>query len=193
MKAAALNFRGSVILIADPSPFLCQLTHGMLRGSGATKVMTARTSVGVIQVLKDQKIDLLLCDSALPPHSGLQLTQAIRRNPHNPNRTVPILIMTGEARESTVKMARDAGANMVIAKPISPSLLFDRLNWIASHARSFIDTPTYVGPDRRFKTEGSPTGIGRRASDHAIEIAEESGPELAPDDIDSLSNAAEIG
>jgi DNA-binding response OmpR family regulator len=39
-------------------------------------------------------------------------------------------MMTADSRESTIKQARDAGANMVIAKPLSPASLYDRLTWI---------------------------------------------------------------
>jgi hypothetical protein len=101
--------------------------------------------------------------------------------------------MTSDARENTIKSARDAGANMVVTKPMSPSSLYDRLSWIAFNPRNFIDAPTYFGPDRRFKIEGYPTGVGRRKGDKPIEVAEESGPALAQDDIDSLFNITRAG
>ena len=136
MKNATLNLRDLVILVADPSPYMCMLANSMLRGFGANKAMDARSSIDAIQILTEQKIDILLCDNLLPPHGGLKLTQAIRRNVTNPNRTVPILIMTSDTRESTIKSARDAGANMVVAKPMSPSSLYDRLSWIAFNPRN---------------------------------------------------------
>ena len=162
MKNATLNLRDLVILVADPSPYMCMLANSMLRGFGANKAMDARSSIDAIQIMTEQKIDILLLDNLLPPHGGLKLTQAIRRNVNNPNRTVPILLMTSDTRESTIKYARDAGANMVVAKPMSPSSLYDRLSWIAFNPRNFVDAPTYFGPDRRFKIEGFPTGVGRR-------------------------------
>lgn len=177
-----------MILVADPSAYLCKLAQTMLKGFGANKVVDVRNSIDVIATLKEHKIDILLCDRNLPPDGGLKLTQDIRRNPNNPNRTVPIMIMTSDTRETTIKNARDVGANMVIAKPMSPATLFDRLSWIAFNPRNFIDAPTYFGPDRRFKIEGYPTGVGRRKTDNPVEVAEESGPALAQSDIDSLFN-----
>ena len=102
-------------------------------------------------------------------------------------------MMTNDAREATIKRARDSGANMVIAKPISPASLYDRLAWIASNPRKFVDTATYFGPDRRFKIEGYPGGVGRREGDKVVEVAAESGPALAQDDIDSLFSAVRTG
>jgi two-component system, chemotaxis family, chemotaxis protein CheY len=188
-----INLRDLVILVADPSSYMSMLIHSMLRGFGSNKVLEARSSTNVLQVLTNQKIDIMICDSRLPPHGGLPLTRAIRRKQDNANRTIPILVMTSDGREKTVKLARDAGANMVIAKPMSPGSLYDRLAWIAFNPRQFVDTPTYFGPDRRFKIEGYPGGVGRRKGDKAVEIGEEAGPPLAQGDIDSLFSAVRTG
>ena len=117
----------------------------------------------------------------------------IRRNQANENRTVPILVMTSDTREATIKTGRDAGANMVVAKPLSPASLYDRLAWVAFNPRQFIDTASYFGPDRRFKIEGYPGGVGRREGDTEMVVATETGPALAQDDIDNLFNAARTG
>jgi len=188
-----MNLRDLVILVADPNSYVRRVINGMLRGFGANKILEVDLSSGLFQVLSNQKIDILLCDTRLPPHGGLALTRTIRRNADNENRTIPILIMSSDTSEKTVKGARDAGANMVVLKPMSPSSLYDRLSWIAFNPRPFIDTATYFGPDRRFKIEGYPGGVGRRKGDKQIEIAEEAGPALAQDDIDSLFTAARTG
>ena len=193
MARFSINLRDLVILVADPSSYMSMLIHSMLRGFGSNKVLEARSSTSVLQVLTNQKIDILICDSRLPPHGGLPLTRAIRRKQDNANRTIPILVMTSDGRETSVKLARDAGANMVIAKPMSPGSLYDRLAWIAFNPRQFVDTPTYFGPDRRFKIEGYPNGSGRRKGDKVVEIGEEAGPALAQGDIDSLFSAVRTG
>jgi hypothetical protein len=82
---------------------------------------------------------------------------------------------------------------MVVAKPMSPASLYDRLAWVAFNPRQFVDSETYFGPDRRFKIEGYPGGVGRRKGDKVAEVAEEVGPALAQDDIDNLFNAARTG
>jgi two-component system chemotaxis response regulator CheY len=190
---SSINLRDLTILVADPSPYLCMLVHGILRGFGANKVLEAKHSFAVIETLIAQKIDILICDATLPPHGGLSLARSIRRNTENENRTMPILIMTSETREAIIKSARDVGANMVIAKPLSPASLYDRLAWVAFNPRQFVDTESYFGPDRRFKIEGYPNGVGRRKGDKIIEVAEEVGPAMAQDDIDSLFSAARAG
>ena len=193
MATPTINLRDQVVLVADSSSYLSMIIHGMLRGFGTNKVLEVRNSMDVLQALSAQKIDILLCDARLPPHGGLKLTHAIRRKIDNENRMMPILLMSSDTRERSVKQARDAGANMVIAKPISPTSLYDRLAWIALTPRQFVDAPTYFGPDRRFKIEGYPGGVGRRKGDNITAVAAESGPAMAQDDIDNLFSAARSG
>ena len=101
--------------------------------------------------------------------------------------------IAAERLQRPLKNARDAGANIVVAKPMSPSGLYDRLGWIVFNPRPFVDCATYFGPDRRFKIEGYPGGVGRRKGDKVIEVAAEEGPSLNQNDIDSLFSNARAG
>jgi two-component system chemotaxis response regulator CheY len=193
MKNPTINLHDLLILIADPNSYTRRIIQGMLRGFGANKLMEVGSTSTLLQALIEQKIDALILDVGLVPPGGLTLTRAIRRKKENQNRTMPILIMTSDLREATIKHARDAGVNMVIAKPMSPKDLYDRLAWIAFSPRKFVDSESYFGPDRRFKIEGYPDGVGRRKEDNVIDVAEESGPSLAQDDIDSLFTATRSG
>jgi two-component system chemotaxis response regulator CheY len=193
MKAPAVNLRDLVILVADTNSFGRRVIHGILRGFGATRVLLAETPFELYQLLSNQKIDMLVCDIQFPPQGGIMVTRNIRGNTKNENRTLPILLTAGFPNGSLIRHARDAGANTVIAKPMSANSLYDRLCWIAFNPRPFVDTATYFGPDRRFKIEGYPGGIGRRKEDKQVEVLQEAGPTLAQNDIDSLFNAAKAG
>lgn len=193
MKNGTVNLRDLTILIADAGSYTRRIVYGMLRGFGANRILEVGDAGGVLAALTHQKVDILICDAKLPPHDGLAVTYAIRRNSDNENRTLPILLMTNDAQQGTVKKARDVGVSMVVTKPMSPTTLYDRLAWVAYDRRQFIDCPTYFGPDRRFKIEGYPTGIGRRSSDKSLEISEMTEPNLDQDDIDSLFMAARAG
>ena len=132
-RDSAINIAGLSFLLADPNPHSLAIIHGILRGFGANRVIEVRNRRDAIQVLMDQKIDMMLLEPRLPPGSGLAFVKGIRGDLNNPCRTLPILVVTGDTRTSTVKAARDSGANMVIAKPVSPTTLYDRLAWVAFH------------------------------------------------------------
>ena len=189
----SINITGLSFLLADPNPHSTAIIHGILRGFGANRVFEVRNNRDAIQVLSEQKIDLMMVDPTLPKGGGLAFIRSIRQDPNSPCRTIPILVITGDTRTSMIKAARDAGANMVIAKPMSPASLYERLTWVAFHPRKFIETATYFGPDRRFKIEGFPGGKGRRAGDNQVDIKAEEGPTLSQNDIDSLLAEARVG
>ena len=49
------------------------------------------------------------------------------------------------------ELARDAGVDEFIAKPVTAKALLARINSIVNHRRPFIRTGRYFGPDRRRK------------------------------------------
>ena len=171
MSKPSINLRDLVILVADGSSYFSMLVHGMLRGFGTSKVIEVRDAVDALRIMTSQRVDVLICDAKLPPHGGQALTRAIRRKPDNEHRTIPILMMSADTREATIKRARDAGANMVVAKPLSPLNLYDRLAWIAMTPRQFVECQNYFGPDRRFKNDGYQKGPGRRQVDQPAQTA----------------------
>ena len=59
MARFSINLRDLVILVTDPSSYMTMLIHSMLRGFGSNKVLEARSSTSVLQVLTNQKIDNL--------------------------------------------------------------------------------------------------------------------------------------
>jgi len=180
MIKPTINLRDLIVLVADGSSYFSMLVHGMLRGFGTSKVIEARNAVEALRIITSQHIDVLICDSRLPPNGGHALIRAIRRKADHDHRTVPILMTSADTRETTVRRARDAGANMVIAKPMSPANLYDRLAWIALTPRKFIDAPNYFGPKRRFKIEGPAGTPGRRRTDRPVDGLPEA-PKLVPD------------
>ena len=78
---------------------------------------------------------------------------------------MPILVLSSYTQRHYVAAARDAGANLVARKPISPRALYDRITWVAHTDRPFVETETFFGPDRRFKDLDPPDGIYKRESD----------------------------
>jgi two-component system, chemotaxis family, chemotaxis protein CheY len=148
-RTSAIKLAGLSFLLADPNPHSSAIVHGILRGFGATRVIEVRTSHDAVQVLTSQRIDVMLVEPNLDNHTGLAFIRSIRQDAKL--RAVPILLFTGDTRSSIVKAARDCGANMVIAKPISPTSLYDRLTWVAFHSRNFIEAAGYFDPDRSSK------------------------------------------
>ena len=185
MNSDRLRLDGIKTLVVDSDPAGSTLLLEMLRGMGFTTLRLAETAKAAEAALEQDGYDLCLCDAALPDASGAAFVRFVRARPA-PLRFLPILAMTGYAAFDQVLALRDAGAHLVMKKPASPQGLYDRIAWVAQPRRGFVESESYVGPDRRFRSLGPPGGVGRRTTDLSTELGAATEPNLSQDEIDSL-------
>lgn len=73
-----------------------------------------------------EKPDLILLDVNLPDMTGIDVCKLIKADAAT--RHIPVLMLTGEAREVTMRVeGLDVGAEDYLFKPISPRLLLARI------------------------------------------------------------------
>jgi len=186
MSKDILNLMAVPMLVVDSDRAALDILAQMLRGFGAVKQHVADSGAGAAQMLEKGDVELMICELGLNDIDGVELIRGVRQRKNCLTRGIPIIALTGYAQASRVSLARDAGANIVIKKPLSAQILFDRLAWISHTPRPFIETATYVGPDRRFRSIGPPNGIGRRSTDLPVEVGVASEPNMSQDEIDAF-------
>ena len=118
---APLPHAGHRALVVDDNPLNVELTAAMLANQGLT-IATATNGAEALQALLDQDFDLILIDSQMPVMDGIEATRRIRALP-TAKSTVPIIGLTGNARDTEREVALDAGMSDYIVKPISPATL----------------------------------------------------------------------
>jgi CheY-like chemotaxis protein len=186
MASEAINFSDITALIVDSDQYAIEIIAEILRGFGLNKQTSAFSGSAAQDMLSSKPFDLLISEAMLDDMTGATLIAWVRRTQDLANRHMPIVVLTGHTQIDHVIAARDSGANGIVKKPVSPSALFDRLVWSAKSDRTFVETETYIGPDRRFKSVGPPNGIGRRASDLSAEVGVAREPNLSQDEIDAF-------
>ena len=186
MAPEDLNFNNVRPLIVDGDGFAINILQQILRGFGAAEQISAGNGAEAKAVLERQRIDLLICEARLTDMRGAELIRWLRRLEDNEMRAMPIIVLTGYTERSSVAELRDAGANLVVRKPASPQALLARISWAAASPRPFVVAEGYAGPDRRFKFEGVPDGVGRRSSDLRGDIGLAVEPNMSQDEIDSV-------
>lgn len=103
------------ILIADDDADICNLLSRYLKRHGYETEITFRGS-NAIELLKNSKFDLMLCDFRLGDTDGLQILTRL----HTEGIQIPVIIITGY---SDIKMAVNvikAGAVDYVTKPLIP-------------------------------------------------------------------------
>lgn len=113
------------------------------------------------EALLAQPFDLVMVDAPLA--LAIEFARWLRADGSD-NRERPTALVTGRTGPEEVKSARDAGFNIVIAKPFTQKSLAERLGWLLGHKREFVQAGSYTGPDRRFR-DGGTAPVRRRESD----------------------------
>src|SRR5210317_1258641 len=80
------------------------------------------------QVLKTQKIDLIILDWMLPGMSGIDFLKRIRIATNTSK--LPVIMLTAKDQESDKVLGLDYGADDYLAKPFSPKELIARIKAI---------------------------------------------------------------
>lgn len=170
--SARINLSSASVLVVDYNMQSVELLCGVLDGFGMRKFRRATSVEEAKEACADAVFDLILTDAQMPGVDGYEFIRWLRRSPEEQTRLTPAIVVTAHTRRSQVTKARDCGANFIVAKPLTPKIILERIIWVAQSTRMFIETETFIGPDRRFRKSGPPTefGTGRRRED--IEAAE---------------------
>jgi len=187
---ARLNLSKATVLLLQNNQTELDILGQVFIGFGVKairKCLTLGEAEGCIR--SGIVFDLLVVDCDMPGHAGFDFVMRLRRMEESENRLAPIMLVSGHTVPSSIARARDCGANFVVAKPITPKTMFDRVMWLAREERQFVVTDTYAGPDRRHKTFGPPAGTkGRRHDDVSAKLGKAVGPDMSQSDIDAMFN-----
>ncbi|WOO39789.1 response regulator [Rubellicoccus peritrichatus] len=113
------------ILIADDDPVMVKLFEFNLRKAGF-HLLICREGLSVISRAKDERPDIAIFDLMLPGMSGQELIRAFKGDPEL--KDIPIIVVTGQGKDSTRDNLISDGADSVFTKPFSPSALLSRLS-----------------------------------------------------------------
>jgi len=187
---ARLNLSRATVLLLQNNQTELDILGQVFIGFGVKAIRKCLTLGEAEDCIKSGiAFDLLVVDCDMPGQAGFDFVMRLRRMEDSENRLAPIMLVSGHTVPSSIARARDCGANFVVAKPITPKTMFDRVMWLAREERQFVVTDTYAGPDRRHKTFGPPAGTkGRRHDDVSAKLGKASGPDMSQSDIDAMFN-----
>lgn len=182
-----INLRTVKTLCVDSSPQGLDILGQMLMGFGVERISRKQSLEEARKALESEEFDLVLSDAMLEDGSGFDLVSWLRRSSLEPNRYAPTIIVAGHTSLTMVDAARSCGANFVVAKPTSPAVLMQRILWVAKGGRTFVEANEFVGPDRRWKFDGPPSGSrGRRKADLSTVVGAAKEPNLSQDAINAV-------
>jgi two-component system chemotaxis response regulator CheY len=114
-------------LIVDDSSVMRKIIERSLRQAGLDPLVVREAGTGVeaLEVLRSDRVDLILSDINMPAMDGLEFVRQIRAQNLAPG--VPVVMITTESSEEHVKEAILAGARGYIRKPFTAEQVKERV------------------------------------------------------------------
>lgn len=163
---AWINFDRARLLLLDDHPQGASILTQIIRAFGVTQFIPCATIAEARQTVLEHELHLILVNANLKEPGVYEFVNWLRRYDQPPNCFAPVILIAGHTQKSNVERARDSGANVIMAKPVSPASVLERVLWASREKRPYVKCATYAGPDRRFKDLGPPEGVtGRRYDD----------------------------
>ena len=150
------------VLIADNDRRIATIVRNVLESLGFANIHSAIDGAQALQMLRTEKIDMIITDWQMTPMDGISLVKYLRTMDDSPNRFIPVIMLTGNADRHHVEVARDVGVTEFVVKPFSAKTLCDRIQLLIENPRSFIMSSAFTGPDRRRRSLSPPDGSEKR-------------------------------
>ena len=114
------NIAGMRVLLVEDNEINCEIVEFMLQDADV-EVVTAndgKAAVDTFAASSPGSFDCVLMDLMMPVMSGYEATRVIRGLDRVDARTVPIIALSANTFEEDIALAKDAGMNEHLAKPV---------------------------------------------------------------------------
>ncbi len=138
------------ILLVDDEKQILKLVSDVLRHLGFSEITIAHNGRDAVEQISQKRFDFIITDWRMPDMEGIDLVRFVRRSPLCKMPRIPIIMLTGNSEAPYILRARDEGVTEYMIKPFSAHELVKRIRSIIEKPRSFIDSPRYKGPNRRW-------------------------------------------
>jgi two-component system chemotaxis response regulator CheY len=123
MDAANMKF-----LIVDDFSTMRRIVRNLLKEIGYNNADEAEDGAVALSKLRGGSYDFVVSDLNMPNMNGFELLRAIRADAAL--KTVPVLLVTAEAKKEDIVTAAQSGASGYIVKPFTKATLEEKLNKI---------------------------------------------------------------
>ncbi|MEK7357004.1 MAG: response regulator, partial [Bdellovibrionota bacterium] len=111
------------ILIVDDDHDIRELVRALLTLS-SHEVFLADGAINALQVLRREKIDVLITDANMPNFSGFDLLKMVKLEGLD---NLAIVMLTGRREKADIKLAIEHGVHDYIVKPLNPDTFVNKI------------------------------------------------------------------
>lgn len=148
-EVPALDLSGVSLLVVNDNEFLRTYMERLFGIMRVGRVVTCGDPDEARDLMATAEPDIVMLDLDLTGEDGLKLVHQIRHGEIGIRKDVAILVASAFVDRDYVLKARNSGINWTLVKPLTFRRLYEGLARVILDERPFVDTPGYVGPDRR--------------------------------------------
>lgn len=116
------------ILIVDDFSTMRRIIKNLLRDLGYTNTQEADDGVTALPMLRNGEFDFLVTDWNMPGMTGIDLLKEVRSDAKLAS--LPVLMVTAEAKRDQIIEAAQAGVNGYVVKPFTAQVLKEKIDKI---------------------------------------------------------------
>ena len=116
------------ILIVDDFSTMRRIIKNLLRDLGFTNTHEADDGSTALPMLRTGDFDFLVTDWNMPGMTGIDLLKEVRSD--DKLNTLPVLMVTAEAKRDQIIEAAQAGVNGYVVKPFTAQVLKEKIDKI---------------------------------------------------------------
>ena len=134
-NAFAVPVQALDIMVVDDSESMRRLYRTCLSAFDISSPRMFESSRDALIEIESSPPDLVIVDWRMGPPNGLDFLRLLRSSVTGAGGLVAAIMVTGHASESFVKQAMRAGVQQFLVKPVSPRILYERINWVTNDSR----------------------------------------------------------
>ena len=126
-----ISYKDSSILIVDDLQFSRAVIKSILGKAGFTNLRMADSAQQALEMLNDEKPDIVIADWIMPEMDGLELTDKIRNIDEEENSYTGIILFTAQEGMEHMEEAFNRGVDDYLTKPPNPREMIARIISVA--------------------------------------------------------------
>lgn len=144
------DIAGMHVLLVEDNELNCEIVEFILEQWGVEVVTANNGQIAVDTFAKSDTgtFDCVLMDLMMPVMSGFEAARVIRGMDRPDARAIPIIALSANAFEEDVVMAKDAGMNEHLAKPVDMNKLFHIMSKLTSGSYSRSESESIQNPSK---------------------------------------------
>ncbi len=119
------------VLIAEDSSVIQNLTRKILQIQNY-EIFSAKNGLQVLSMLENEDFDIILMDINMPQMDGMECAKEIRALKDPKKSKIPIVAITGNAKNYTLEDFKSVGINEYLQKPLNFDNLVDTVKNLTS-------------------------------------------------------------